>query len=394
MEYLSLLFFVLTLSFSFFMDYKVKHPFLMIWLYNIPFVVLPGIYAVYNSTYPSSTINGFFLFAAFCQLVYCFLALLLPQHNNSFIVKDVTLNSELKLVAPICFYIPLILTVILILLNYPNLVKSRGGSLQIIYAYSIMYLVGFWYFYKSKSKVYTFLIILILLFQILVFKSRGSFAYIVMPFVFFSICRGLNFKALIWLALISVSLLSLVIMLKSYRWASNSGAVDVELLSSGFMYIMSVLFTKGELALINHSFFVYEICTGNSPICGQATLIDKLFASRISDYNVEGAAYQIWDRVTGQIGVGGSLHSLSYGVAFFDLKYLGVFYFVALALLRALISFILPVSYGLLVIGPLMYFCLFFSRGSVYNSLVPLVVSLIIFMLFYLFFYFFKKKAR
>lgn len=391
MSIVSLSIYVFLLYLCFRLDYDAKHPFLMIWLYNIPFVVIPGVYAIYFSTYDLKVVSAFFIFSSLCQLVYLGSSLLMPSTKLKYHhIKKVN-TQDFRFVAFFCFYIPLFLSAILFILNFPSFVDSRGSYLQMFYAYSIMYLVGFWYYFKSKSKIYVFIIFLIFSFQILVFKSRGSFSYIVMPFVFFMVSRGISFKVIFKLFSIVTVLFFCIIILKSYRWASNSGGANLSILIDGFFYIFSVLFTKGELSLINHAFFVFDLCSGDDYICNQATTVDKLIASRFFDYSVSGAAYQIWDLITHQYGVGGSLHSLSYGVAFFDLKYYGVLYFLALSFMRLLTSYILTINYGLLIIGPLMYFCLFFSRGSVYNSIVPFLISVFLFFCFYFLFFLTKK---
>jgi len=381
----------------FYIDYKQRHPFLFIWAFNIPFVVIPFFYSVFFSGVNYDVLINAILFSTLCNVVYLASTLsLLKAGVFGFRCFDLqSIDSKLNyFYGKFWLVFTLALLTIIIILFYPNYSASRGGSLQLATMYSMMFMSSFLYLFYIKKSRLLWLVVISCVFFLVVFKSRGALAYVVIPLMFIYIAKGIDLKKMAYLIAIAIFLLLLVVVIKSFRWISNDGGGGVIQILDTSLYIFSVLFTKGELALINNFYDVYETCGASQSFCYNWTVINKFFVARFTGEPTLNAAYLIWNFIKGTYNVGGSLHSLSYGVAFFDGGWLGVIYFIFLAFLRMLIFILMKNKYSLMFLGPVLYFTLFFSRGSLYNSLMPLVVCFMFFLIMIFFQALFLKIAN
>lgn len=376
--------FALTNMACFYIDYKQNHPFLLIWAFNVPFVVIPFFYSIVTTSVEVDVLFNVIIFSLLCNLTYLITNFIFIRcgffHVKCFNLESI--NSGLnEFYSKVWLYFTLSLLLFIIILYFPNYESSRGGALQLGAMYAIMFMSSFLYLFYEKKSPSLWLAVIGCLFFLIVFKSRGALAYVIVPFIFIYIIKGINFKKLAFLFMTSIVLLMLVIFIKSYRWLSNDGGGDFLQLMDTAFYIFSVLLTKGELALINNFYGAYIVCENSPMHCYNWTLIDKLLIARFTDEPTLNAAYVIWNLIEGNPNVGGSLHSLSYGVSFFDGKWFGVIYFFFLSFFRVQVFYLMKNTYSLMFLGPVIYFTLFFSRGSMYNAIMPLIACFIIYFI-------------
>jgi hypothetical protein len=214
---------------------------------------------------------------------------------------------------------------------------------------------------------------------VLMFKSRGSIAYMIMPVVFYLFIRMGGLKKYLYLVFSGAVLLALVILIKAYRWSSGDGSLNIDAFYDFIGYHYSILFSQGDLALIVYSKSAFEMCMIGYENCGGWSEFNK-FIHLIFPFagEVKSTAYLIWDYVIGASEIRGSLHALSYGIAFLDGSWFGVLYFAFLAFIRQSVLIMITRYHSIFIIGPSIYFALFFSRGSVYNGFIPLFFVLVI----------------
>ncbi|WP_423840096.1 hypothetical protein ONE56_00980 [Vibrio mytili] len=246
--------------------------------------------------------------------------------------------------------------------------------MKVLFLYAVMFFSSFIIcLSKERFDFYFLLLILVIIFVTITFKSRGSLSYSLIPLVYLSIIRGLNYKKIAKLLLLSIIFVLLIVVLKSYRWLSSGSFTLIDMFDLS-LDIFKLLFVSGDFSIVKYYFSSISYCMNNA--CYDWSIVDKLLVSRFIGDLVITPAYALWNILQGTPNVGGSLHLLSYGASFFDGAWLGGLYFIFLSFVRMFSIAFLEGAYRIFCIGPLLYFSLFFSRGSVYNAIPVVILSL------------------
>lgn len=372
------------------LEWKDKSPFLLIWLLNFLFVYLPLTMFWFNGDFPKYLLFEAFVFIAACQLSYfIFLLLFKVAFNNGQWSPPFRLNlkSDTKkdiLIIGVALAIPFILLCNGV--SVADLLESTWADkrslslwyLAILYASAFLF-PNVMYAFINKKWLLLLLILFVFMLVLLYFRSRSILIYMFLPIGYYLIF--FNKRGLIWSFIMGCGVYCIAQIVKIIRyqgtlmqglnltnWSSTAGQVALENIS------------KGDLSIASVFLFAIEDCAKSTYWCGDWSIPGKLLSKFGIITGVQKTIeYNLYDFYIGT-EVGGSLHPTCFGVAYADGgAYWGIAYFIFLALLRVSIDKVLLPSYNnLIYMGFIMDFVVFFSRGSVYNALILLMVAFII----------------
>lgn len=371
-----------------FLDYYDKNPLLFIWILSIFFVYLPLFINYQNEIIDINVVNNILLFSTLCHLVYLssvvfFLGLL---NKGNFRLKRENKNNDIGTlpIKIMYFFIGIVIVIFMIngigisqILNANLLTKRELGlsSLLILFASSVV-LAQFYYVIKSKSflNITSYLIFFILI--TLFYKSRSIIILSLLPLIYYLIFYVSQKKYKVIVFLIGPLILIFSQLLRALRYQGGLSNFDSNKLWSDFSNNLQKLFTEGDFAVINVYFNIIRDCD-YVDWCGKYTLLNSLSSLAFSFQGVKTLEYYLYDYYV-SAGINGSLHPTSFGFLYGDAGgYLGCFFFIFLGLIRSYITvFIIDSKYFFIFNGFVMYFVLFFSRGSIYNSLIFLLISI------------------
>lgn len=392
MFYMIVSLYFITNYICYFVDRNKNHPFLFIWLFNFIFVAMPSIFWYFNSPEWYVFLLNFLLFSSICNIVYVlscfFLQTIYPASKinplNLVVVQDVLLLN-------IFWFVFILLFFVFLIRNLETLPLVNKDIFYTFYLYIFIFVSSYslYILYSNKRMFFVYLMVAIL--TMLLAKSRGALGYVVIPFVYYYFINKFTFMRMIALFFGSFFLFFLVVAMKAYRWAVAGGSFDLEHFLWVIGYQLGGAFEIGDLSIIRWSKAAFEMCSASDISCGSFTEIKKLFTSFVFSSEKDlSSSYLIWNYVMGESDIRGSLHALSYGIAYLDGYWFGFIYFFLLALLRHVVLIQITKMNFVLLLAPSLYFVLFFSRGSVFNGLVPLLMSVFICWLFSIYVRWFK----
>lgn len=364
----------------FFYDLKARHPFMFLWLFNIPFVFVPMTFWVFYDVEWTSFLIELNFFILLCNFSYLIASVIL---NFSFGVKKLTSHSffvdDDNRVSDLFFIMFFIMSSFTVYINLGNILAAERTTFHILLVYLTIFTSSFLVHYFKTSKIKFFATAFLLILWFVMYKSRGALAYSLMPLLFYFIIVKISFKRIMYVFLAGGGMIFIVIAMKAYRWSTASGEFDFEYFLWVLSYQWSGVFTIGDLSIIKWAKVAFDMCVVSDAACGAFTELNKvgLILSNTSS-TLKSTAYLVWDFHKGESDIRGSLHALSYGISFLDGYWFGFVYFIFLAFLRLVINIQLSKRMSILIIGPCLYFITFFSRGSVFNGLIPLLIALVV----------------
>ncbi|EJG1211989.1 hypothetical protein CVA87_RS22030, partial [Vibrio parahaemolyticus] len=359
----------------FFYDYKNKNTFLFIWMLNVVFVLYP-ISVSYFSEYQIE-IDSSLMFISICNFTYLVSSIVIRsmlRRESGFKVDfSQSVNFTYKwLVWILALSIPLIFIfkgISLSTIMQSDLTTKR--QLGFFYLFVIL-LCAFVFpnvvlFYKQKDKISVSIVLAVFVLVLLFFRSRSVLSYIALPIAFYILYNTKH--GLFKLSLFGVCAYFFSQLVKVIRYqGSLSDGLDISRWGESFNYVTSNSIDSGDLSIYKIYLNIISDCEFYS-WCGSWTYIQKIASWFLPGLEkIKTIEYLLYEEYV-QAGVGGSLHPLSYGIAYSEGGgILGAVYFIFLAILSELNGRMIEKSFYIFS-GFSMYFCLFFSRGSVYNGL-------------------------
>lgn len=387
--FLSILTTVLVVKF----EIRDKSPFVFLWLIGYILIIFP----VLIHDYPDYVIQTVFLFYVLSILTYLIFAIFLRWTfiSNKRIIGIVDFQTQISKFDQV-FIVFAVVTIILILIyNNLNIVsilysgwlakrEMKGiSSLAIIFLIASIspYIVACFY---NRKWLYLTLIFFSVIIILLFFRSRAILGLVFLPigyYLFYNVKKGR--VLLIILGCIGF-LFSFLIKIIRYQGSLENG-LNTETITETLPNIIESEFSKGNGDLYVGNFF-YKIVEdeSKSPLYFAKFTIPNKFAGfllldRSSDKTIEYLLYDYYILP----GISGSLHPTGFGVAYGDTGgFIGILYFIVLAFLRVVLHFFLNLLKDNKLIGFTMSFVLFFARGSVYNSLILLIVAFLFFIIY------------
>ncbi|WP_188451180.1 O-antigen polymerase [Glycocaulis albus] len=221
------------------------------------------------------------------------------------------------------------------------------------------------------SALITFIIILIF------FRTRAILIIALFPLLMILIeSRRNHFLSIVTFAF---ALFLSASMVRAIRFQGRlDNVVSNGNLTQTFAKIISDTFETGDLSSYKYFLYIVRDC-GAHINCFNATTSMRVFEilglTRLDQARLE---YYLFDQYNIQ-GIGGSIHPTFYGIAYGDFGLIGGMIFAAsLAALHTAFRALRSPRYAPYVIGFFGPYCLFFARGSFYNSFSALVVGIVI----------------
>lgn len=369
-------------------DWKKRSPFVILWLLSIVFVVLPlaGIFLDANSDLDLIAASSVFISA--CNSIYISVCLTIDYalYREKNIVRH-TLNLSLSSRKTFIIWILVISIPLVLIVNGVNLTTLLESTLADKRALTTWYLViiilscslfpAVLYSIKNQKKFLTVAIIIVFILIALYFRSRSMLVMLLLPIGYHLLFSSRKGPIKLLLLGVAAYFASQIIKIIRYQGSLRDG-LNIYNWGETTEYVLSNSLASGDLSIVRVFLQITQDC-GTRLICGEWTLIEKYLSKIYLAPSVNSTfEYYLYD-VYIESGVNGSLHPTAYGFAYGDGgQYFGLIYFLLLPLLRLFLHEILiKSSRSLFYIGFVMYFILYFSRGSVYNSLTLLFVPII-----------------
>ncbi|MGE8545544.1 MAG: O-antigen polymerase [Acinetobacter johnsonii] len=364
-----------------YLDWKAKSPMVLFWFLNIPFLYIPFFFFIKEGFFHEGVFVVASNFIIICNLIYFFLVLFFGGK------KDYLLDLSEKKHKNILIYLVGFSILFIFFMNGINLESFLESNLTSKRDLGVWYIVllglsafifsQFIYAYENKKIVLGVFIISIFLIILLYFRSRSIIGLFFLPLFFYILFFDKSKRYLLLIFVPFIFILSQLVKAIRYQ-GSLSNSLEGGGVKDSFSEILAKNFTSGDLSIVSVFFQVIEECN-ISTWCGNFTFFQKIF-SKFYFWKFDGKTieYELYDSFVTS-GVGGSLHPTSYGYSYADAGgFIGVIYFIVLFFSRFLIHrFLLTSHLNYLYFGFIMYFVLFFSRGSVYNGFVFLVVVML-----------------
>lgn len=369
-----------------FLDWKQKSPFFMLWPLGVLFFYLPLVVYWLDGEYPDYVIFEAFLYSSLCNFAYIVgvsLAAFLAPSNAASITGLNVFPSRAKdiVIVTAILAVPLIL-----IMNGVSVQRILGSTLsdkrELSSWYLIIILIASFlipqivYSVKNKKIWMTLGIALIFLMVALYFRSRSILVLLCLPVGYYFLMFTKSGGVKIFLLGVIAFFLSVILKVVRYQGELRDG-LDFSQWGESFRYVMSEQFASGDFSISKVFLSVIQDCSVQA-WCGSMSFFNKV-ASNLGLYPKENTIeYELYDFYV-QSGVGGSLHPTGYGFSYADFGgFGGVILFLLLAFYRAIIHKVLMGSNrNFAYLGFIMYFVLFFSRGSVYNSFMLLSLAAI-----------------
>lgn len=372
-------------------DWRAESPFSFIWGLSFIFLFLPLFAYWLQGDVPERHLLEAFLFMAVCNILYILTLIAFVRRGGSG-PKKVNLDygpTKRRDTAILlgCLLIPLLLAANG--LNIRTLLESTLAdkralsfwylAILIICCYVFPQLIYAWI---NRKKFLIVVLLFVFALVALYFRSRSLLAVLLMPIAYYVLFRVKNRS--FWVIGVGVVAFGAAQLLKVIRYqGSLEAGLDVSSWGDSLDYVLSNNLGSGDLSIASYFINVVADC---SPAlsCGDWTLLTKALSKLgIVDFAGSTIEYRLYDYYV-ESGVNGSLHPTGYGFAYADGgRFWGALYFPLLALLRLSIHRVLLHSRrNYIYMGFIMYFVMFFSRGSVYNSLALLAVAFAIELIF------------
>ena len=379
--FLSFLPFIFTL----FLEFKFKSPFIIFT------IAIGGLYFI-SSLIISEKYPDWVGFEVDC-LAFIFFVSYFFGRFFSYRLLNVNANKKLDLIefkrikkiTGIVLFLALIFSMSTFDFNFDKMLYSNwadyrmeSSKLELLVLY--LYMCGSSYLCFSildKDKKGILFSIFVLLYFIIVLKSRGYIISMVVPLVIYWINYTKINLAKVFYIFFSVFLVSFLYVLTRYiRWAGSVDSVDLS------NFNLSDLFGDdlGEFQLLD---VFYEIIFFNNiDTLGIdfLTSIKRIIFFPVSQfYNIspKDISYIIWDYHVGISGVNGSYHTTVISESYLNDKYVGIFIFpIFIAVIFTIFDKILcrnPNSV-LMLSGVICYASMAIARGSSYNGFLVLII--------------------
>ena len=371
------------------MEYQDRSPFLFLWGIMDLLVIMPFLFL---KDYYSEDVRFYvLLYVSFCKFFYLITLYILRSKNlkegKSLEIKSYPLLSykHTNAFVVICLIGVLLLVVssgmsVNSFMDSTVQTKREMGGVNILFILLISLAAPFLVsFFLNRQWKYFVLVLLVYLFVLVFFRSRSILVFVLLPLGYYVFYWKKNGKKI--LLIISILTLLVAVGLKVFRYqGSISNALDVEFLQEipkQIKYEFSE--GKGDLFVGRVFFNIVRDTNEESNYYGNYTIVRKfLNLFTFNNEKIKTIEYLLFDHYA-YFSSGGSLHPTGYGVAYADFKYsLGVLLFVFLALIRVFVHKMIILTRDARLLGVCMYFCLFFARGSVYNSLVLLLIVFLV----------------
>lgn len=376
-----------------YVDYKDKNPIIFLWMLLIIFVYLP-LYVNYNLGYIELPTVNIILFFAFMSCVTYFL-------SNIFF-RGIMGNGILRLERRIDFidpgskpiyvlYLGSFLVYIIFIFNgigYSELMSASFltkreigiGSLLILIISAIT-LAQSYFIFKTKNIIHILYYFIFFGIIIAFYKSRSIIILGLLPLMYYMFFWNRNKKLLLLSILFAPIILLTTQMLRALRYQGSLVNFDFNKLILDTSSNLKLLFLEGDFAVINVFFNIIRDCH-NVNWCGDFTLLKSLAGLLTSLSGVKTLEYYLYDYYVNP-GLNGSLHPTLFGFLYGDFGgYFGFLFFIFLGFISACISkYFLTSRFFFLFNGFVMYFVLFMARGSVYNSLIFIILAFVILFL-------------
>lgn len=377
---------VLILSvFIYKIEYADRSPFLFLWGIMDLLVVMPFLFLYKH--YGENVCIYVLLYVSLCKFFYLITIYVLRRKNlkegRSTEIEHYPLSSykHTNTFVIICL-IGIIILVISSGMSVGSFMdstvqtKREMGGVNVLFIILISLVAPFLvsFYLKKQWKLFLF-VLLVYLFVLIFFRSRSILIFVLLPLAYYVFYWKKNGKRL--LVLLSLSTLLLAVGLKVFRYqGSVSNAMNIDLTEEVSKQIKSEFSEgKGDLFVGRVFYNIVRDIDDESAFSGNYTLVEKFLNLFIfKSEKIKTIEYLLFDHYA-YFSSGGSLHPTGYGVAYADFKHnLGVLLFVLLAFIRVFIHKLIIATRDARLLGVCMYFCLFFARGSVYNSLVLLLL--------------------
>lgn len=383
---ISFLIAIVSISLSAWIDWKHRSPFFMLWPLSFLFFYIPLLFYWFEGGYSRYTIFEAFLYSSLCNLFY-FFGVLISVRVFSFKGLTVTgLNLKPTKAKDLFIIIGIFAIPAILIINGVSLERILSSTLadkrELSYWYLISVLIASFvipqavYSVKNKKKLLTLGVVGVLILVSLYFRSRSMLVLFCLPAGYYLLMftKSGGFKLFI-MGLIAF-FLSVFLKVIRYQGELRDG-LNLSNWNDSFYYIMNEQFSSGDFSISKVFLSIIEDCSAQS-WCGSFSFFAK-FLSNFGLFSKERTVeYQLYDYYVTS-GVGGSLHPTSYGFSYADFGgFLGAMFFLLLALYRVLVDkFLMGSPRNFAYVGFVMYFVLFFSRGSVYNGFMLLSVALL-----------------
>lgn len=391
------IFSILPFFLTLFLDFKIKSPFIIftISIGGLYFLSVPLI----ENAYPKWVGDeveylAFIFFTSYLVGRFIFLSLLKVEIKKQFNFVDI---KKIKVMTGFILVISLIISMYTFDFNinemlYSNWSEYRLESTKLELLVVYLYMCGASYLCFSvidKDKRGILISILILLYFIIVLKSRGYIISMVVPLLVY----WLNFTKInskkIFLIVISIFFVALLYVVTRYiRWAGSIDNVDL----TNFKILDLFGDDLGELQLLD---VFYKIILLNNVeqlnIDFMASVKRILFFPISQFYNISPRDISsiIWDYHVGIAGVNGSYHTTVISESYLNNKNVGIFIFpLFISLIFTLFDkfFNKNPKFILMLSGVVCYSAMAISRGSSYNGFVVLFMCTFFMVLTYRFY--------
>lgn len=373
-----------------FMDFFDRNPFLFIWVLSLFFVYIPLYVSFKLELIGINVVNIVLISAILSHFVYIISALFFLGlfNNGKYRVKrDIVERSDEKK-SMVVMYLGIFLVFIIFIINGIGISeimnatfltkRELGNSSLLILITSSVVLAQSYHVIKSKNVLNIVFYSVFFIVIVAYYKSRSIIILALLPLIYYLIFFTKKKKYKIGVLIVGPLILIGSQLLRSLRHQGSLLNFDSDRLFVDFYSSISNIFIEGDFAVINVYFNIIRDCD-SAHWCGDFTLIQSLLGLLTQLQGTKTLEYYLYDYYIAA-GFNGSLHPTFLGFLYGDTGgFIGCTFFMFLGFLRSYISkFILDTSYFFLFIGFVMYFSLFFTRGSVYNSLVFLLMSIAI----------------
>jgi len=401
MIFLLLIIFVVLSLFAIKMEYKDNSPFIFIWITLLLLISLPLLFLEYN-IYIKIEVMIFCCLSLFFYISTLYLIKSIYRYKGvNFKIKKYPFRDSKKSDKVIYYYILLLFLIMFVsgltvdsIMSSRFLDKMKLGNYSLIILFIVASICPYLIIaLKRKKYKLTAAILFSFLVVLLFFRSRAILVLLFLPIGYYSFYWSKKGKIKILLIGVLGLILSFTIKLIRYQGTLNSG-LKKDLIIEGLPDLIDNELKNGNGDLfVGHVFFdmVRDVHQGEPYWFGNFSIIKKMLYILIPYDNekTQTIDYQLFDYYIVP-GVGGSLHPTGFGVAYGDFGgWVGLVVFVFLAFFRIIVHSIILKLNDPKLIGFVMFFVLFFARGSVYNATVLLVSSILFFTLTSLFY---KKK--
>lgn len=384
---------VLSWAICVYIDYQDKNPFMFLWVLLILFVYMPLFVNYSLDIVNVGVVNSILLFAILSQFSYFFSSLFFQGvlNKGKITIKRKSISNEQGNLPIYVVYLGSAFVFFLFFINGIGVYevfnatfltkRDMGFSTLLILIISAIVLAQSYYVFKSKNIIHISYYVFFFSIIVLFYKSRSIIILGLLPLMYYLIFLTKNKKYLSLVLLIGPLILLATQFLRALRYQGALVNFDYSKLMSDFSFNMKMLFIEGDFAVIGTYFNIIRDCSLVT-WCGNFTLLQSL-AGVLTQFNgVKTLEYYLYDYYVSP-GNQGSLHPTLFGFLYGDFGgYLGFTFFVFLGFLRSYIStFILDNKYFFIFNGFAMYFVLFMARGSVYNSLIFILMAIIMLLI-------------